>query len=178
MLANRTLFLIGPMGVGKSTVGRALAELAGRDFLDSDLEIERRTGASIPWIFELEGEAGFRRREAQVLADLAARPDLVVATGGGAVLLEENRVVLRQGVVVYLRATLDTLLERTRRDRQRPLLQTADPRASLAAILAARTPLYESLADRTVLTDGRPAALVAREILQQLEPKAHAHTDR
>ena len=177
MLPNCTIFLIGPMGVGKSTVGRALAEQTSREFLDSDHEIERRTGASIPWIFELEGESGFRRREAQVLADLALRPELIVATGGGAILLQENRAVLATGRVVYLRAALETLFERTRRDRQRPLLQTPDPRATLQALLAAREPLYAALADLTVLTDGRPAGLVAREILQHLETKAHAHTD-
>src|SRR3990167_1933783 len=118
------VFLIGPMGAGKSTIGHYLAELLHKEFLDADHEIEARTGASIPLIFEIEGEAGFRRRESSVLDDLTRKSNLVLATGGGAILSDDNRRALRtRGVVVYMHAPLETLLQRTRRDRHRPLLQ-------------------------------------------------------
>jgi shikimate kinase len=170
------VFLVGPMGSGKSTVGRQLAALLGKEFLDSDHEIERRTGASIPLIFEIEGEAGFRRREQQLIEELTRRPNIVLATGGGAVLAEDNRRALRErGTVVYLHAELDTLIERTRRDRHRPLLQTADPRGKMAEILAQREPLYRRTAHLVVHTGERGAAAVAREIaarLKSLKPLA------
>lgn len=173
MSGSRNLFLIGPMGVGKSTVGRALADALGRQFFDTDHEIERRTGATIPWIFEIEGEAGFRRRESQMLRELAEQSGIVLATGGGVVLEEANRLVLGRGFVVYLEASLDTLVERTRRDRHRPLLQTADPRAKLKEILEARQSLYAALSDLTVTTDHRPASSVAREIIQHWSASHH-----
>lgn len=172
------IFLIGPMGAGKSTVGRCLAGMLGKRFRDADQEIEARTGASITLIFEIEGEAGFRRRETDVLEELTAGDNLVLATGGGAVLSEYNRRRLRErGTVVYLRAPLETLLARTHRDRSRPLLQTADRRQTLKEILAVRDPLYRETAHLIVETDHRPAMTVAREIVRRLEGQtAHENT--
>ncbi len=141
------------MGVGKTTIGQQLAQLLGFRFLDSDKVIEQRTGASIPLIFELEGEAGFRRRESAIIDELTQLDQLVLATGGGAVLHPENRRHLAgRGHVIYLRADLDKLLERTARDRNRPLLQTENPRQRLEEILTQREPLYQELADQTVET--------------------------
>lgn len=164
------VFLVGLMGVGKSTIGRHLAELLHYRFYDSDHEIEHHAGAGIPLIFEIEGEAGFRKRESAVIDRLTRESNAVIATGGGAVLLPENRAMLRaRGTVVYLQANLDTLYERTRRDRHRPLLQTPDPRAKLAELLHAREPLYRELAMVVVGTDRRGPALVAREIVTKLD---------
>ena len=148
------IFLIGPMGAGKTTIGRQLAKSLGLDFVDSDHEIESRTGASIPLIFEVEGEAGFRRREREVIDELTQRSHIVLATGGGAVLDPANRAHLAaRGRVVYLRASLEHLLKRTAKDRNRPLLQTDDPRARLQQILERRDPLYCEIADLVVETD-------------------------
>ncbi|HEU5339452.1 MAG TPA: shikimate kinase AroK [Sulfuricaulis sp.] len=164
------LFLIGPMGAGKSTIGRHLAELLNKDFRDSDSEIEKRTGAGIPLIFEIEGETGFRARESSILDDLTRLSNTVLATGGGAVLSEDNRKILRErGVVVYLHAPLETLLQRTRRDRHRPLLQTADRRRTLEDILKAREPVYRQAADMVIETSHRSPVSVAREIARKLE---------
>lgn len=164
------IFLIGPMGVGKSTIGRHLAEMLDKAFQDSDHEIEQRTGASIPLIFEIEGEAGFRSREASVLDDLTRKSNLVLATGGGAILAADNRRNLRaRGMVVYMHAPLETLLQRTRRDRHRPLLQTTDRRKTLEEILKAREPIYRQTADIVVETSHRSPASVAREIARKLE---------
>jgi shikimate kinase len=170
MTATRNVFLIGPMGAGKSTIGRQLAAMLQREFLDTDHEIERRTGASIPLIFEIEGEPGFRKRESAVLEELTRRDNVVLATGGGVVLSEENRQVLRErGTVVYLRADIDILTERTHRDRNRPLLQTADPRAKLQEILHTRAPLYTSTAHVIVDTDRRSPQAVARDVFDNLK---------
>lgn len=164
------IFLIGPMGAGKSTIGRHLAELLNKDFRDSDSEIEKRTGAGIPLIFEIEGETGFRARESSILDDLTRLSNTVLATGGGAVLSEDNRKILRErGVVVYLHAPLETLLQRTRRDRHRPLLQTADRRRTLEDILKAREPVYRQAADMVIETSHRSPVSVAREIARKLE---------
>lgn len=147
------IFLIGPMGAGKTTVGRLLARALELAFWDSDREIERRTGVGIPMIFEYEGEAGFRRREAEVIADLTAKEGVVLATGGGAVLLPENRECLKtRGFVVYLQCSVDKQLERTHKDLNRPLLKTAKPRRRLAELLTMREPLYRELADCVVDT--------------------------
>jgi shikimate kinase len=141
------VFLIGMPGSGKSTVGRLLARETGRSFIDSDREVESRSGVTIATIFELEGEAGFRKRESQVLDELTQRPDLVLATGGGAVLAEANRAHLRaRGLVIYLQAATDELVRRTAGDKVRPLLAGADPRGRLLELLAVRQPLYESTA--------------------------------
>jgi shikimate kinase len=170
MNPKRNIFLIGPMGAGKSTVGRQLASLLGKSFRDADQEIEARTGVSISLIFEIEGEAGFRQRETALLDELTRGENLVLATGGGAVLAEENRRRLRErGTVVYLNAPLEILLARTARDRSRPLLQTADRRQRLEEILAVRDPLYRETAHLIVETDQRPPAAVAREIARRLE---------
>ena len=164
------IFLIGAMGAGKSTIGRHLAELLGKEFQDSDQEIEKRTGASIPLIFEIEGESGFRIRESSILDDLTRKSNMVLATGGGVILSADNRRILHaRGVVVYLHAPLDTILQRTRRDRRRPLLQTADRRRTLEAILKAREPIYQQTADIVVETAHRSPMSVAREITRKLE---------
>lgn len=142
------IFLVGLMGAGKTTLGRLLAKRLEMIFVDSDHEIEARTGVGIPTIFEIEGEAGFRRREAQVIAELATRRGQVLATGGGVVIRPENRAQLKaNGYVVYLHAQPETLYERLRNDRSRPLLQTADPLAKLRTLYAERDPLYRETAD-------------------------------
>ena len=152
MKANtRNIYLVGLMGAGKTTIGKALAKRLAYHFIDSDHEIEVRTGVSLPTIFEIEGEDGFRKREAQVIADLAALEGHVVATGGGAVLRPENRQHLQaSGFVVYLDVPLPTLCERTRHDRNRPLLQVRDPLQKLKELHAQRDPLYRSIADVVV----------------------------
>jgi len=146
-----SIFLVGLMGAGKTTIGRALAKKLNKRFVDSDHEIEARTGATIPVIFEIEGEENFRRREAEVIRELAAQPDIVLATGGGAVLRAENRENLKKGgTVVYLRASINQILQRTGRDKNRPLLQTADPRRKLEELSRQRDPLYREVADFVV----------------------------
>jgi shikimate kinase len=154
------------MGAGKTTVGRQLAKRLQRRFLDSDQEIEARTGVRIPVIFEIEGEAGFRRRETQVLAELSQESGLVLATGGGAVLAAENRQFLRDtGVVVYLHAPPDILFERTRHDRNRPLLQVEDPLAKLRELYQQRDPIYREVAH--LVLDGKNGAV--GQLTQKLE---------
>ncbi len=160
------IILVGPMGVGKTTIGRRVAAALDKTFVDSDQEIEKRTGVDIPLIFELEGEAGFRHRESKVIDELTRRPGIVLATGGGAVLDPLNRRHFRQrGFVIYLYASIDLLLQRTARDKKRPLLQTQDPRARLQEILVEREPLYNEIADLKVETGGRNIRKVVREIL-------------
>lgn len=166
----RNLILVGPMGAGKSTIGRLLAKELHLPFKDSDKEIEVRTGADIPWIFDVEGEQGFREREQAVIADLCREDGLVLATGGGAVLRQENREALRAGGrVIYLHASVEQQLERTARDRNRPLLRTADPGRVLRELLAIRDPLYREIADVVIDTDQRPPRMVVQEILSRLE---------
>ena len=149
-----SIFLVGPMGAGKTTVGRQLAASLGYAFVDSDHEIEARTGADIPWIFQVEGEEGFRRRESQVIDELSRRQRIVLATGGGAVLRAENRRVLHErGFVVYLSADIDQLLARTARDRNRPLLRDPNPRGVFERLLAERGPLYREVAHLEVNTN-------------------------
>ncbi len=159
------------MGAGKSTVGRRLAAALGREFIDVDCEIERRCGVGIPLIFEVEGEAGFRQREKAAIAELAQRSGIVLATGGGAVLDPDNRRILADsGRVIYLRASVSEQLRRVGQDRNRPLLQTADPRARLAQLLEIRDPLYREIADWVIRTDGCQAREVVARILHRLEP--------
>lgn len=163
------IFLVGMMGAGKTTVGRLLAKRLGRTFIDTDHEIQARTGVSIPTIFEIEGEAGFRRREAAVLADLAQGSGMVLATGGGIVLAEPNRRLLREhGTVVYLRASVDDLFARTRHDRNRPLLQTPDPRGKLSELFSARDPLYREVADIIIETSRQSVQTLVRQLEKQL----------
>jgi shikimate kinase len=162
------------MGAGKTSVGRQLAKHCGKQFYDSDQEIERRTGVKISVIFEIEGEDGFRAREAALLRELTPLPDIVLATGGGAVLRAENRRLLRQhGTVVYLRASLDEITQRTRHDRSRPLLQTADPRAKLQELLAQRDPLYNEIASLVVDTGNQSV----RSLVQKLERCLHQRAE-
>lgn len=164
------LFLIGPMGAGKTTIGRLLAQELSLEFLDSDQVITERTGVDIPTIFEFEGEEGFREREAAVIDDLTRRKGIVLATGGGAVLREGNRRHLAErGFVVYLRASVDQQVLRTKRDRNRPLLQTENPRAKLEELMRVRDPLYREIAALTVDTDRASARSVAQRILKRLQ---------
>lgn len=158
------------MGSGKTTVGRALAKKLNKQFIDSDHEIEARTGASIPLIFEIEGEAGFRQREAEAIADLTRQQGIVLATGGGAILDPENRKCLKnRGIVIYLRASVTSILQRTSHDKSRPLLQTADPRRRLEELARVREPLYCEIAD-IVIETGRPnVQSLVQTILVQLE---------
>jgi shikimate kinase len=158
------IYLVGMMGCGKTTVGRQLAKRLGRSFADTDHEIEARTGVRIPTIFEIEGEAGFRRRETQVIAELATEHDLVLATGGGAILDPANRAALAaSGVVVYLNAPPNLLFERTRHDRNRPLLRVADPLAKISELFVVRDPLYREVAHVVVDTvAGGVAQLVTK----------------
>ncbi|GJI92908.1 MULTISPECIES: bifunctional shikimate kinase/3-dehydroquinate synthase AroKB [Duganella] len=167
------VFLVGLMGAGKTTIGRILARKLGLRFIDSDHEIEARTGASIPWIFEIEGEQSFRRREADVIRELTGQQDLVLATGGGAILNADSRAFLKsRGTVIYLRATVHSILQRTAHDKNRPLLQTADPRKKLEELMAVRDPLYMEIAD-VVIDTGRPnVQSMVQTILTQLETRA------
>ncbi|HEX8610358.1 MAG TPA: bifunctional shikimate kinase/3-dehydroquinate synthase AroKB [Telluria sp.] len=168
-MKSENIFLVGLMGAGKTTIGRILARKLGKRFVDSDHEIEARTGATIPWIFEIEGEASFRRREAEVIRDLTAQDGLVLATGGGAVLDPASRAYLKQrGRVVYLRASVNSIMLRTTHDKSRPLLQTADPRKKLEELTAQREPLYREIAD-LVIDTGRPnVQSMVQTILTQL----------
>ncbi len=167
------VFLVGPMGAGKSTVGRELAALLGLEFVDADTEIERRTGASIPWIFDLEGEPGFRSREAALIDELSRRDALVLATGGGAITTPANRDALgARGVVVYLHAPVELQLQRTGHDTNRPLLQGDDPRGRLEQLMAEREPLYREVADITVEAGQGRARALAKRIVRALEGAA------
>ncbi len=157
------------MGVGKTTIGRQLAKQLKMEFVDSDHEIEERTGVAISVIFEIEGEEGFRKRETAMLQELLKRQNLVLATGGGAILSESNRKNLRKsGTVIYLHAGVDTQLARTRDAKNRPLLDTDNPREKLETLMEVREPLYRQEADLIVNAEDRPPATVAREILRRL----------
>ncbi len=163
------IYLIGPMGAGKTAVGRQLARMLGARFLDCDSEIERRTGVDIAYIFEKEGEPGFRERERETIGALAELDSTVIATGGGAVLDPRNREQLRAtGTVIYLFASIDDQLERTRRAHHRPLLAAGDRRETLQSLLAVRAPLYEQLADITLDTGGRRVRSVATAARDEL----------
>ena len=165
----QNIFLIGPMGAGKSAVGRQLAKLLHLSFVDSDDEIETRTGVDIPFIFEKEGEDGFRKREAKVIDDLSAMESVILATGGGAVVDPQNRSRLgARGFVVYLYTTVDQQLARTQKGRERPMLANGDSRKILEDLMAVRDPMYREIADLTVETDGRKVKAVAGEILERL----------
>lgn len=165
-----SIFLIGPMGAGKTTIGRRLAQALRWAFFDSDQEVEQRAGATIPLIFELEGEAGFRIREKAVITELTQQPAIVLATGGGAVLDPDNRRCLAgRGFVVYLYASVDEQLRRTRHDSHRPLLQTADPGARLETLFAVRDPLYRDTADLIITSDGQAPRVIAQRILAHLQ---------
>lgn len=168
--AATSVFLVGPMGSGKTAVGRAVARLLGYGFVDSDAEVENRTGVDIPFIFEKEGEPGFRLREREAIEELTRWRRTVLATGGGAVLLAENRRRLAErGLVVYLQASIDQQVERTRHTRHRPLLtQAEDPRQRLTELMAVREPLYRGVANLVVATDGRRVQSVAEDVVAGL----------
>ena len=176
-MTTRNVYLVGMMAVGKTTVGRHLASRLDFTFHDTDQVIESRAGADISWIFELEGEERFRDREQQVIEELTLRERVVLATGGGAVLREANRILLRErGLVVYLRSGVDLILERTRSDRRRPLLQVDDVRERIETLTAERGPLYESVAHLSITVDRRPPKAIAADLHDLLtgaeEPRA------
>jgi shikimate kinase len=168
-MSKPNIILVGLMAVGKSTVGRMLAQALGMEFFDSDQEIEKRAGAPVAWIFDVEGERGFREREHHVLDELTSRSGVVVATGGGAVLNPCNRSILAaRGIVIHLDSPLERLVERTRRDRKRPLLQQGNPRETLSRLQREREPLYEEVADYRFVTDRQGPRGLAREIEKRL----------
>ncbi len=169
MTSGTSIFLIGPMGSGKSAVGRRLAKELGREFIDSDEVIEKRSGVDIPFIFEREGEDGFRQREARIIDELTQIPGIVLATGGGAAQNPESRAALHsRGFVVYLHATIDQQLKRTRRGRERPLLKSGNPRDVLTRLMAVRDPQYREIAHVVVETDGCRIPSVVREIRRNM----------
>ena len=166
---RQIIILVGLMAVGKSTVGRTLAQRIGYDFYDSDHVIEERAGADVGWIFDVEGEAGFRERENQVIDELTTLDGIVLATGGGAVLRADNRSMLSaRGIVVHLDSPLERLLERTEKDRKRPLLASGDPKETLARLQRERGPLYDEVADFRFVTDRQSPKALAREIEETL----------
>jgi shikimate kinase len=169
MAEKRNVFLVGPMGAGKSTIGRHLAEELHLEFFDSDQEIERRTGADIAWIFDLEGEDGFRKREETIIHDLTDKQGIVLATGGGSIVSSavRNRLSAR-GIVVYLQTTIDKQVARTQRDKRRPLLQNDDPETVLRSLAEERNPLYEEVADYVIETDEQSARAVANQIINKI----------
>ena len=170
MAEKRNIFLIGPMGAGKSTIGRQLARQLHLEFFDSDTEIERRTGADIAWVFELEGEQGFRQREEKVIEELTENTGIVLATGGGSILSKDSRNRLSaRGIVVYLQTTIDKQLARTQRDKRRPLIAEAEnPREVLEELAGSRNALYEEIADIVVRTDEQSTKVVIDEIIEKI----------
>ncbi len=171
MAEKRNIFLVGPMGAGKSTIGRQLAQQLSMEFYDSDQEIERRTGADVGWVFDVEGEEGFRQREEKIINELTEKQGIVLATGGGSVKSRETRNRLSaRGVVVYLETNIEKQLARTQRDKKRPLLQCVEPvRDVLETLAEERNPLYEEIADITIHTDDQSAKIVANQIIELLE---------
>ncbi|MDH3510466.1 MAG: shikimate kinase AroK [Gammaproteobacteria bacterium] len=176
MSPQQSIFLVGPMGSGKSAVGRRLASQLGWEFCDSDTIIESRTGVDIAFIFEKEGEAGFRRRERRVIDEITARKPIVLATGGGAILAPANRKCLgSRGTVVYLHASVEQQFKRTRHGKERPLLKNGDRRQVLDDLMQDRDPLYREIADVLVETDGRTVAAVTAEIRETLADSTGGH---
>ncbi|GGY36108.1 shikimate kinase [Bacterioplanes sanyensis] len=166
----RSIFLVGPMGAGKSTIGRLLSAELGLEFFDTDKVIEERCGANIPWIFDVEGEVGFRDREQQVVDELTRHSDIVLATGGGVVMRPENRRHLSsRGTVVYLRTTVAQQLVRTSKDKNRPLLQAENPEQILRDLFSKRDPLYKEVADLVIETDKRNPRWVVQELKKRLK---------
>lgn len=175
MSAKNNIYLVGMPGAGKTTVGRQLARRMQRTFVDADHEIEARTGVRIPLIFDIEGEQGFRDRESRVLVELSAQSNLIIATGGGAILRPENRAALKQGgIVVYLHATPHLLFERTRLDPNRPLLQVADPMKKIEELFAERDPLYREVANITVNSLGGSIGHLVKQVEKELQRQCAA----
>ena len=175
MSAKNNIYLVGMPGAGKTTVGRQLARRMQRTFVDADHEIEARTGVRIPLIFDIEGEQGFRDRESRVLVELSAQSNLIIATGGGAILRPENRAALKQGgIVVYLHATPHLLFERTRLDPNRPLLQVADPMKKIEELFAERDPLYREVANITVNSLGGSISYLVKQVEKELQRQCAA----
>lgn len=173
------LILVGMMGSGKTTMGRALARQLGKVFVDSDEEIIKRTGVTVPHIFDIEGEAGFRLRETAAIKDLAARDNLVLATGGGAVLAEENRAALRHnGIVIYLKASVHDLWQRTRHDRNRPLLQTRDPHGRLTELFQQRDPLYQQISDIVVQSGKQSVNALMLHLIEKINAYRNSSLQR
>ncbi len=169
----RNIFLIGPMGAGKSTIGRTLAKELKLEFYDTDEVIENRTGADISWIFDVEGEEGFRKREQKIIEELTQKNNIVLATGGGVIMTPENRNALAaRGTVIYLKASLNQQFERTKRDTKRPLLQTDDLESRLLSLKNEREPFYEELADVSFETDKLTVKAVANNIIKYLYGEA------
>lgn len=163
------VFLVGPMGAGKTTIGKYLAQQLNLQFADTDTEIESRTGADIPWIFDVEGEEGFRVREQQAVEEMTLWDNVLLATGGGVIMRQENRSVLAaRGFVVYLHATVEEQVRRTHRDRRRPLLQSGDPQQILSDLMAVRDPLYREISDHVIDTDGCSPRTVAQKLVREL----------
>ena len=173
--ANTNIYLVGMPGAGKTTVGRQLAKRMQRAFIDADHEIEERTGVRIPLIFDIEGEQGFRDRESKVLGELSGQSNLVVATGGGAVLRPENRIALKRGgIVVYLHATPRLLYEHTRLDANRPLLQVADPMKKIEDLFAERDPLYREVANIIIDSLGGSIGHLVKQVERELQRQCAA----
>lgn len=170
MKGKRNIFLIGPMGAGKTTIGKQLAEILKLDFVDSDHELEKRTGAPIDWIFDIEGEDGFRIREENVIEELTQEQGIILATGGGAIVSDKSRNFLAaRGVVVYLETSIEQQLERTKRDKRRPLIQNGNPRETLEKLMVEREKLYTNIADLTVATNISSVKSVAKEIVELMD---------
>lgn len=170
------IFFVGLMGAGKTTIGRLLAKHLNKTFYDTDHEIEKRTGVNIPLIFELEGEAGFRKREVAIVEELCQMQNIVLATGGGAILMQENRENLKKnGTVIYLRANVHELWRRTRNDKNRPLLQTTNSREKLEKLFAERDPYYCDVATIVVDTGGQPVSTIVHHIEQLLSKHKNAN---
>lgn len=178
MSLQKHIILIGPMGAGKSTIGRFLSEQLSCNFVDLDKVIEDRAGASIPWIFDIEGEDGFRTRETSALVETLDESPQIIATGGGCILRPENQTLLSEnGIIVYLVASIDQQLERTAKDKNRPLLQSDNPRAILTNLAEIRNPIYQQLADIEVDTNSKLPKIVAQEILMQLEEPENENSE-
>ena len=168
-MTTENIFLVGPMGSGKTTIGRTLAEILNLKFFDLDSEIEKRSGANIPWIFDVEGENGFRERESRILEELSSLTGMVLATGGGAVIRENNRNILKKnGYVVYLNAPIERLVERTSHDHNRPLLKVENPREAIEKMVLERESFYQDVANFVLITDKKKSRLVANEIASEV----------
>lgn len=172
MIKNKNIFFIGPMGAGKTTIGRSLAKSLGYEFFDSDKEVEDRSGANVAWIFDVEGENGFRDREEVIIDELSNKSGIVLATGGGAVLREQNRIRLKErGLVVYLKTSAEQILKRTAKDKTRPLLQTENREQVVKELIKKREPLYQEIADIIIKTGNEKISDVTKKIIREIESK-------